>query len=220
MRRWLLLPVLFLTVVGLAACGAGDDDDGLSAADAERIVQATLLSIDDLPEAAWVVDEDEEQEAQEEEGDDDDPFASAPSCQQFNDLNTSDIGGAIAGVTPLFSDDVDYQAELEDLLEQAQVFTAAAVYSSEADARTVIEAITDAIDPDLIGACFEGAFTMLEDFDVGEVEVAAASSEVDGAAATRVALEATIVIFPLNVTAEIHVARRGAAKAAGDGLGT
>ena len=200
---FLVLPLLFMAVVVLAACGGADD--GVSAA---QIAESALLEVADLPGEGWAQGPDQV-------GDGDDGFLAAPSCGSLRRV-VETFGGDDSG--PQVERAREFQRS--DAGAFIQVESGVSVYASpidfstgEAEARRLLASSQTVED------CFrEGLQTAFAEPDappatLTSVDVIDIVPLIDDSFAFAVAIEAEIFAegftFPVGFTFEVHEIVRG-----------
>jgi len=220
-HRWLLI-VAALMALFLAACGddddggssggdsgssageqaGGSDEPGLTSDQAATIAAAALLTVDDLPDAAWEVTE-----TSGDQSSNDNPFIGVPECEPLADLLADDPE------EPLAQQGRDFQTSSGGL-DQAQYSAEVSVFANSDAVSETLATAQEALDPDTLGPCFETAFSTLLsggqdiEFEVTDVKVSEPGFVLDDSAAIAMSMNIGAQGITFGITMEIHIIGR------------
>lgn len=195
----------------LVLSGCGGENGSIDATEGAEIAQASVVQLADLPGEGWV------QEPGATAGlldfstfspDGSDPTATE-ECRALTAAVQS-VSQALEGTDPVAEASSGFQVGDETTLELGVVTSSVAVFPTVADAETASQAFATLVDADGLRSCFESVFDAAgtEGLEVKRLDAGTAEVTAEGAKAVRVELEAVALIFPINLTIEVHSFQR------------
>jgi hypothetical protein len=216
-RRPLLLGVALAALTALVALGCTSEDERLTAEQATALVEAGLVTEEDLPSTVWEVTEGSPDDG--EAGDEpDDMFAGTEACQ--------DLEAAIEAFAVSEGEDSPPLAEGErsfdaggDSLVLRSVQTSVIVPAEPAEVEQGFEALREVFNVETLRPCFEEAFMEgfmsdggdAEGVAVTELAVTEPDTVIEGGVGITLQMEAAAFIIPIALHLEIHMWPEGPA---------
>ena len=217
MRRPLLLAGAALAALFALAC-SDSADEPLTAEQAAAIVEAGLLTEEDLPSSTWTVtdgaaDDDTEGDTADSAPDADDMFGDTAACQDLETAIEDLVGDENAADTHALAEgERTFEAGGGDSLVVRSVQSSVSVPADSADVEAGFEALRKVFNAETLRPCFEEGFMAsftegsegAEGITVTELEVTEpATIARDG---VGVALDFTAIAFiiPIELHLEMH----------------
>jgi len=200
-----LVGLLLLT----AACG--ESSDSLSTEEATRVADAAVLQLADLPGEGWTQEVGQAGSLLDFStfsADGSDP-TDTPECAAFTAAAES-VSQALEGTDPVAETNSGFRSGNETTLELAVVTSSIAVFPTVGDAETAAQAFATLVNGNSLKSCFESVFNAneAEGLVINQLDASTPDVTAPGGTAVRVDLEAVALIFPINLTIEIHSFQR------------
>lgn len=215
MRR----PSLLLTGAAAAALGltlllsaCGGDDEPLTVEQAETIVQAGLLTVEDLPSVNWTVTEGATVSEDEEGISSDDMFGDTEACRDLEAAILEVTGQSAEGqeeIPPLAEASRSFEFGGDQTLVARSVESGVAVPEDRSSIDDAFDLLREVFTADHVRPCFESSFQeSMGGEDVGVVisrfEVTEPARVKPEGVALALDLEAVAFIIPINMHMQMH----------------
>ena len=203
-----VLAALALALLG--ACSGGDNDNPLTAAQAETIANDALLVLADLPGADW-----DQQEAQAgldglvpAGAGDVDLDVLPEECQALEDA-MGDLPALLGDTTPLATSSRTFTS-VGQLLNLDVVSASVVVFKDADDARAAAEVLDESFSADNLEGCIQAAIIPGGDngLQVVDFAISTPSYALEDSTALRASIDAIAVILPINLTLDLNAFQR------------